>query len=100
MTWRSASSLESPPFDRPRIKTTDDGDPDVGGSVGSDPDVGGSVGSDPDVGGSVGDPAYSWSPPSGMPSDGDVGDSASRECHRVRSIFRQRALARVLASIG
>jgi hypothetical protein len=73
---------EGPPLDGPRIETTDDGDPDVGGSVGSDPDVGGSVGGDPDVGddpsatGSVGgDPAYWWSPPSGTRSDGDVGDS-------------------------
>jgi hypothetical protein len=65
-------SPESPPIDGPLIETTDDN-----GEFGGDPDVGGGVGSDPDVGGSVGDPAYSWSPPSGTPSDGDVGDSES-----------------------
>ena len=49
------TAIESPP-----IETTDDD-----GDIGGDPDVGGSVG---------GDPAWSWLPPGGAPSAGDVGD--------------------------
>jgi hypothetical protein len=62
---------ETPPIDSPPLETKDDD-----GDFGGDPDVGGSIGGDPDVGGSIGgDPVYSWSPPSGTPTDGDVSDS-------------------------
>jgi hypothetical protein len=61
-------SPESPVIESPPMETKDDGDPDVG--IGTDPDVGGSIG-----GSGEGDPAYSWSPPSGTPTEGNVGDS-------------------------
>jgi hypothetical protein len=70
-TLLAGACAQRPPTESPPIETQDDD-----GDFGSDPEVGGSVGSDPEVGGSVGgDPAYSWSPPSGTPSEGDVGDS-------------------------